>query len=911
MSKTVSIVKQVDEVSMESGRLHSKIVTNLFLIWLDENIDNSTPYYHDTIKQLSQIANKFKIYTNRDESVDFLTNIQNDDICLIISGEISEEVVPFIHNFDQLKYIFIIQINQNKNYFWTKTYSKIRGVYTDISIVCDVIRELPKKCEQNTLSFNLLNTSNDLLKRKPDQLDPMFMYSQIFCEIILEIEFKEQHFKEFIDYCREQSSNNDIELKNIDRFAANYHTQSAIKWYTSERFLYATMNNGLRIVDTDTIIKMGCYIAQLYREIEQRNKDQYPSRNAVDEFKVYRGQVVTIDVLEKIRQTKGGLIAFNNFLSTSTNPNVSSMFGANDPNDSNLVGISFVITVHPTNSSAAFASIKDISQHPEEDEMLFVMHAVFRIIDIKSTTGRARQYEVKLQLTNQTDPDLCTLRDHILHDLPSSYTGWEKLIAMLLNICEPEKVQDIINVSLIPGDITEDKNVCLYTFIGTSYRQLGQFTTARIYYEKALTIQQQSLPSNHPNLANLHNNIASVYSDMGEYSKAFASHEKALAIRQQSLPSNHPDLASCYNNIANVYYQMGEYSKALASHEKALAIRQQSLPSNHPDLATSHNNIASVYSDMGEYSKALASHEKALAIRQQSLPSNHPDLATSHNNTANVYYQMGEYSKALGFHEKALAIRQQSLPSNHPDLATSHNNTANVYYQMGEYSKALVFYEKAFAIQQQSLPPNHSDLAMSYNNIGSAYFHTGNYPKALASHEKALAIRQQSLPSNHPALANCYNNTAIVHNRMGEYSKALGFHEKALAIRQQSLPPNHSDLAMSYNNIGSAYFHTGNYPKALVFYEKALAIRQQSLPSNHPDLATSHNNTAIVYNRMGEYSKALASHKKAFAIRQQSLPSNHPDLATSYKNIAKVYYQMGEYSKAVAFYEKALVIQQQ
>ena len=40
---------------------------------------------------------------------------------------------------------------------------------------------------------------------------------------------------------------------------------------------------------------------------------------------------------------------------------------------------------------------------------------------------------------------------------------------------------------------------------------------------------------------------------MGEYSKALSSHEKALAIQQQSLPSNHPDLAMSYNNIGLVY----------------------------------------------------------------------------------------------------------------------------------------------------------------------------------------------------------------------------------------------------------------------------------------------------------------------------------------------------------------------
>mgnify|MGYP006892784282 FL=1 len=55
-------------------------VANLFLIWLDKNIDDSTIYYQNRISQLSQIAHKIKIYTDRDQSIDFLTNIENEDM---------------------------------------------------------------------------------------------------------------------------------------------------------------------------------------------------------------------------------------------------------------------------------------------------------------------------------------------------------------------------------------------------------------------------------------------------------------------------------------------------------------------------------------------------------------------------------------------------------------------------------------------------------------------------------------------------------------------------------------------------------------------------------------------------------------------------------------------------------------
>ena len=331
-SKTDSIVKQ-EEVATGSSRLYVKLVANLFVIWLDENMDDSSPYYHHGISQLSQVANMLKVYIDRDQSLDFLTDIQNEDICLLISEEICQQIVPLIHDFDRLQYIFIVRRSLKQHEHWVKNWSKIKGIYTDISTICDIIKQTAEKCEQNAVSFNLLNTSENFSKTKRDQLDPLFMYSQLLAETLLEIQFDEQHFTEFIDYCRQMSSNNDVELKNIDKLQQNYHTKTAIEWHTSEYFLYTTHNRGLRIVDTDTIIKMGCFIVDLYRQIEQLHTDQYPTGSISDHFIVYRGQVISKIEFEQIKNTIGGLIAFNNFLSTSRKRDVSSMFAGDDQID--------------------------------------------------------------------------------------------------------------------------------------------------------------------------------------------------------------------------------------------------------------------------------------------------------------------------------------------------------------------------------------------------------------------------------------------------------------------------------------------------------------------------------------------------------------------------------------------------
>jgi tetratricopeptide (TPR) repeat protein len=872
-------------------RVNIRMVQSVLLIWLDANIDvENDADCRNTITQLQPVVNNVNTFTNSDQCIEFIDTIDtnNNKACMIISGSLGQQIVPRVHNMSQVDSIFIFCNSKKYHEQWTKDWAKIKGVFTEITPICKALKEATQQCEHNATPISFMTTGiDDANQKRLDQLDCSFMYTQILKDILLTISFEQKHMQEYIEHCREQFADIKKELVNVKELERNYHKYTPVWWYTCESFLYPMLNSALRLMDVDVMIKMGFFITDLHRQIQKLHTEQLDDYTAATTLTVYRGQGMSEKDFEQMTKTKGGLMAFNSFLSTSKVRQVSLNFARRALSNPDLVGILFVMTIDPSHSTTPFASINDVGFFKDrEDEVLFSMHSVFRIRDIKSMGETSRLYQVNLTLTNDNDKDLCALTDRIAEEMEGS-TGWDRLGQLLLKMRQSEKAEQIYEI-LLKQATNEIEKAYSYFRLGWAKDDQGEYKEALTLYEKSLAIREQSLHPNHPDLAKSYGNIGLVYYNMGEYLKALSYYEKALAIRQQSLPPTHPDLASSYNNIGLVYSSMGEYSKALSYYEKALAIRQQSLLPNHPDLAWSYGSIGGVYSSMGEYLKALSYYEKALAIRQQSLPPTHPDLAWSYGSIGLVYFSMGEYSKALSYYEKALAIRQQSLPPNHPVLAWSYGSIGLVYYNMGEYSKTLSYYEKALAIREQSLPPNHPDLASSYNIIGVEYYNMGEYSKAFSYYEKALAIRQQSLPPTHPDLAKSYGNIGLVYSNMGEYSKALSSHEKALAIKQQSLPPTHPDLAWSFDSIGSVYSSMGEYSEALTYYEKALAILRQSLPPTHPDFAKSYNNIGLVYSSMGEYSESHSYYKRALEIAQQSLPPNQPDLQMYSRNLERV-----------------------
>jgi hypothetical protein len=142
-------------------------------------------------------------------------------------------------------------------------------------------------------------------------------------------------------------------------------------------------------------------------------KEQFGSHLTSKTFTVYRGQGLSSTDFDQLVNTKGGLLSFNNFLSTSKDCDVSLAFAESNQYNPDSVGILFVMTIDPSKSTTSFASLNGVSYFQIEEEVLFSMHTVFRIGKIQSMNEDHRLFQVNLTLTGEDDKDLRALTDHI------------------------------------------------------------------------------------------------------------------------------------------------------------------------------------------------------------------------------------------------------------------------------------------------------------------------------------------------------------------------------------------------------------------------------------------------------------------------------------------------------------------
>lgn len=178
------------------------------------------------------------------------------------------------------------------------------------------------------------------------------------------------------------------------------------------------LNRALRLLEADIIVNMGFFIHDLHRQLEHLHRQQIGRGHWDKRFTVYRGQGLPTEQFEQLKKAQGGLMSFNSFLSTSLNRGVSlNNFTNRASKKEGMVGILSVMTIDPSISSTQFADIQEHSFILGEAEVLFSMHTVFRIGQIKDLDGSSTLVEVQLTLTADNDEGLRMLTERIKQEI--------------------------------------------------------------------------------------------------------------------------------------------------------------------------------------------------------------------------------------------------------------------------------------------------------------------------------------------------------------------------------------------------------------------------------------------------------------------------------------------------------------
>ncbi len=96
-------------------------------LWLDQNV-NSTQDNRDTQKELRQVINHLRTFGNSDECEQYIGQITQEKVVLIVSGSLGRQIVPRLHDFPQFSACYVFCQDKKANEQWANKFHKVRHI---------------------------------------------------------------------------------------------------------------------------------------------------------------------------------------------------------------------------------------------------------------------------------------------------------------------------------------------------------------------------------------------------------------------------------------------------------------------------------------------------------------------------------------------------------------------------------------------------------------------------------------------------------------------------------------------------------------------------------------------------------------------------------------------------------------
>jgi len=833
---------------------------NIRLIWFDKKPINS-----EIKSKLLELNPAAQFFTNIEECIDFIKFLTDEDIFLIISYEIASNILPSIHSFRSVVQIFFFN-NEEKPIdnceLFLNEYPKIVDIYTNKDELIKSIEEKVRHVERHFFSFDLFNqkqkSTRDLSKESAS-----FLWNQMLIHILKQTPQNDLAKEDMLNKCLDYYQTNQFELNKIEEFRTNYRREKAISWYTDECFLYKLVNRALRTEDIQLLYSFRFFIIDLCFELEQENK-KLKNQGII---KLYRGQIMTNEEFQKLKNNIGNFISTNGFFSTSRNINVSLPFTKTRDKNTNK-SVLFQINVDTSIESIIFADIASLSSMPHEEEVLFSLNSLFKIEQI-SFDSTLDVYIIEMTATNEGIEKI------------NEYLKW---MQTELDCYSP-----------------------LIHFGRLLWNELGQVNKALNYFQMLL----KSMSNDDPDMPFLYTELGNVYHEKGQYDLSKENYEKALNIRQQQIPLDHLRISSSLNNIGIIYQQQGQTERALEYFQQSLELLDKYYPNNENIIQKSNtlSNMGSIYRDKGDLDKSLHFLTNAYNIRRNLLPNDHPLIADSLSGIGSIYHDKSHFAQAQMYYKQALDIQEIICPDDHLKKANTIRNIGLIYRDEKNWNEALDYFNRALQMRINILSnKNHHDIAICFGDIGNIYENMGQIDLAIDYYHRQLDMEEKCLPFDHALLVLHFDLLLNILTKNNQLDKAIELCHMKFKFLQNLLGDeykNNSCFAHTLISFANLLENTDR-DEAEKSYKQALSILE-----HQPDKQSIEKCLRKIikfYDKSKMFDKVLEYKFKYLHLQRSISSTDNKELANTLKDIAKLYQLNNQPTSALVYYQQSLEI---
>ncbi|CAF5043532.1 unnamed protein product, partial [Rotaria sp. Silwood1] len=348
---------------MVNTQENKEIIT---IVWYDSNIHsyNARKNIDERLRQLNEYV---EYYDDIESCMNYIQSIDNEKLFLITSSIGASQ----IHSFPQITSIFIFDFDESlKDELGCQylkcidRYTELEDLYLSIQEQLEFQDELSLKCS----FFDQYEYSQQILSK---QTSDLFWY-QFVNKIILEIPDDSKAKNELIDSCCQYYQNN---LKLIDKFKHEYHSNEVIQWYLTKSFPYKMIKKALQIKDFDQLNSLRYFMKDLIQNFEKQHQNSIQNKQKLI---VYRGIKLSTEQLDEFKNNEGKLVLFHEFLKGTRHRSKALNFLKRSTKQTNLVDVILEIESYPQDfyNSIILIDINEQNEFSSQEDILFNLNVL-------------------------------------------------------------------------------------------------------------------------------------------------------------------------------------------------------------------------------------------------------------------------------------------------------------------------------------------------------------------------------------------------------------------------------------------------------------------------------------------------------------------------------------------------------
>lgn len=342
----------------------------------------------------------------------------------------------------------------------------------------------------------------------------------------------------------------------------------------------------------------------------------------------------------------------------------------------------------------------------------------------------------------------------------------------------------------------------------------------------------------------------------GNKAKALHYYNQALEISKETLPSGHPHIADVLCSIGGAMkkFDMLEESKykfqeALTIYRKANKNRSWITDTDEASKAQSdyylQHSTASALCSLGNIEFQQKKMTSALKYFEDALLD-----AKRAAVTGVVMDRKSRSSRALTKNPKLKNLKDARI-----FVAEMFNNLGNVHAELDNRSAATRHYNQALALQMQELGEDDPSVADTLHNMGTLHHRSGEMIFALKSYKQVLKMRRLTLGNRHPQVVHSLVNLSTLHEKAGEFDKAESALQAAMRILVSSHGGTSEPVADMRVQLGDQEARIGTEKAALEHLEIALKLYEKvEFDDSHPSVKKAKDSIEYVKNKSDENS---------------------------------------------------------